>query len=114
MGSDPECLMMSAFGSRVYVRRPEDFKETIQGGMSVTVRPEHILINPKEMYRNSFPGIVTERQFQGSFIAFYIKVGGAELIVKKLGLTKEELGIQPAVGETVQLGFTPEVCTVTQ
>lgn len=114
VSSDSEVLVMSAFGLTLYVRKPEDFREATRGGMSVTIRPEHIIINPKEAYRNYLSGIVTERQFQGSFIAFYIKAGGAEIIVKKLGLTKEELSIQPKEGDTVQLGFTPEVCTVTQ
>lgn len=114
MGSNAEFLVMSAFGSTVYVRKPEDLREDPRGGMSITIRPEHIIINPKESYRNHFSGIVTERQFQGSFIAFYVKIGGAEIIVKKQGLTKEELSTQPKEGDTVQLGFTPEVCTVTQ
>jgi ABC-type Fe3+/spermidine/putrescine transport system ATPase subunit len=114
VGSDEGFLIMSALGSTVYVRKPEDLREDARGGMSITIRPEHIIINPKEAYRNTFSGIVTERQFQGSFIAFYIKIGGAEIIVKKLGLTKEELSTQPKEGDTVQLGFTPEVCTVTQ
>ena len=114
ISSDSEVLVMSAFGSTLYVRKPEDFKEeTTRNGMSVTVRPEHIIINPKEAYRNSFSGIVTERQFQGSFIAFYIQVGGSEIIVKKQGLTKEELGVQPKEGDTVRLGFTSDVCAVT-
>jgi iron(III) transport system ATP-binding protein len=113
--SDAELLLMSALGSTVYVRKPDDFSaEAARAGMSVTIRPEHISINPKEVYRNSFAGIVTERQFQGSFIAFYTNVGGAEIIVKKQGLTKEELSVQPQEGDTVQLGFAPEVCTVTQ
>lgn len=108
-------LLMNALGSTLYARKPEDFTAAPGGtGMSVTVRPEHIRINPQEPQQNSFTGVVTERQFQGSFIAFYIAVGGAEIIVKKQGLTKEELRAQPGEGDTVQLGFAPEVCTVTQ
>lgn len=112
--SEAGMLVMNAMGSTLLVRRHEDFREEVVcDGMSITIRPEHILINPKEGHPNSLTGMVTERQFQGSFIAFYIQVGGSEIIVKKLGLTKEELDVQPKEGDTVRLGFSPDVCTVT-
>ena len=112
--SDTDYLVINAFGTQLFVRKPDGFTDgTIKKEMTVTIRPEHIMVNPKESCQNRFAGIVTERQFQGSFIAFYVQAGGSEIVVKKLGLTKEELSAQPKEGDTVQLGFVPEVCTVT-
>ncbi len=111
--SDADCLIMSALGTELRVPRPPGFREEAsRDPLSLTVRPEHIMVNPRERYENTLSGIITDCQFQGAFIAFYIQVNGVELIVKKQGLTKEQLTVQPKEGDTVQLGFAPDVCTL--
>jgi iron(III) transport system ATP-binding protein len=112
--SDADSLVLGALGTRLRAPKPADFaSNAFQDRLSVTVRPEHIVLNPQERFENTLSGVVTERQFQGAFIAFYIQVEGTEIIVKKQGLTKDELDLQPREGDAVQLGFTPDVCAVT-
>jgi len=112
--SDADGLVMSALGTLLHAPKPATFSDDApHESLSMTIRPEHIVLNPGDRYENTLSGVVTERQFQGAFIAFYIQVDGTEIIVKKQGLTKAELDVQPQEGDAVQLGFTPEVCTVT-
>ena len=112
---DQKYLTMDALETQLLIQKPQDFNmEVINKNMKIMLRPEHIMINPKEKYQNLFTGQITESQFVGSFLSFYIKVGAHEIIVKTKGLTQKELIAQPKIGHTVQLGFAPEVCTVVE
>lgn len=112
---DQKYLAMDALETQILIQKPQDFNmEVINKNMKIMIRPEHIMINPTEKYQNMFTGKITDCQFIGSFLSFFIRVGAHEIIVKTQGLTPKELIAQPKIGHTVQLGFAPEVCTIVE
>ncbi len=113
--ADQDYWTMEALGTQLLIRKSEDSQEDyLHNEMRITIRPEHIVINPQEHYQNVVTGEITDYQFLGSFLSFYIKVGTYEIIAKTQGLTQKDLIAQPKVGDTVQLGFAPEVCTIVE
>lgn len=114
-GIDQDYWLMDALGTQLAVRQAPDSQENyLNQEMRITIRPEHLVINPTHPYQNVITGEITDYQFLGSFLAFYIKVGSREIIAKSQGLTQQDLTTQPKVGDTVRLGFTPEVCTIVE
>ena len=81
-------------------------------GVKIMIRPEQIAINPGEEIKNRLRGTITERQFLGSFLVYYIQSAESELIVKIPGISRSKLSLQPAVGDEVTIGFRPEDCTI--
>ena len=81
-------------------------------GVKIMIRPEQIAINPGEEIKNRLRGTITERQFLGSFLVYYIQTAESELIVKIPGISRSKLSLQPAVGDEVTIGFRAEDCTI--
>jgi iron(III) transport system ATP-binding protein len=82
----------------------------LQPGASVTlsVRPENVELSeqPPEPGANVLTGTVDSKVFQGDFIDFKVRVGGATL------LARTHPSLRTPVGGAIHIRIDPEKCVV--